>query len=226
MNLSMEGKKYIDSVLEERCLSWLFPPLETGQATCKQLFAINNKFFDCTEYLNSVPGHLLSYSISKQVKEQSKLPLFPFELHNEIINNRNGYTIPVLKRDDITITLLRSPKRFVIDSNDKLYLKQKCLNNNQLNSQMYIPDEFFDEFTNQNSFLYHGVLLYGAVKYWEGINFADIVFFDSDLKAYHHSINLLEKLHIHESTMTSEQKQKSILSAQNIIKEFINQSEG
>ena len=223
MNLSTEKKKYIDSVLD-KSMGWLFPILETGQAVCKKIFTINNEFFSCNEYINCVPGHLLSYSINKQVKEQSKLPLFPFDLNDEIINPRNSYTIPVLKKNDITITLLRSPKRFKIDDSDKIYLKHKCIKNNELDTQMYLPDDYFNQFDSDSS-SYHGVLLYGAIKYWEGISFADIVFFDSSLKKPHHHINLLEKLHVYEATMTNDEKKKSLLNTQNIIKEVIKQSE-
>lgn len=221
MNLSMERKNSIDSVLDDKSLGWLFPALETGQATCKAFMNLNEKFFDCEDYLNTVPGHLLSYSINKQLSNQCLLPSCPFEIHKEIINSRNRYSIPVLKKRDITISIMRSSNRKKIDRSDIAYLKKKCIKNNELDGQLSIFESNICEEKN-----YHGVLLYGSKRDWEGIEFADIIFFDSELKHIHHSLNLIEKLHIYELSMSEEDKEKSLLNAQNIIKDSKKELEG
>ena len=219
MNLATKHIEDINSILEEKTIRWLYPILETGQAVCKEFFNINANFFDCNDYINCVPGHILSYGINKQAYNQSQLPLFPFKLNREVINRRNNSATPLLKKGNVTISLLRSPNRFKIEDTDKKYLRQKCKKNNEINTQMYLPDLLLDEENNDQGESYHGVLLYGAVKYWEGINFADIVFFDSNLKEFYHSIDLMDRLHVYETNMTEEEKEKSLLNARNIIKE-------
>ncbi|WHH58494.1 hypothetical protein [Petroclostridium sp. X23] len=221
MNLSTEKKIHIDSILDDRSLGWLFPVLETGQATCKEFMKLNNEFFNCSDYLNTVPGHLLSYSINRQLSSQCSLPACPFTIHKEKINVRNQYCIPILRKDDITISIMRSVNRRRIDKNDKAYLKEKCRKNNELDGQFSL---FEPEISGENN--YHGVLLYGAEKDWNGIGFADVVFFDSQLKQIHYSINLMDKLHIYISSMSNGEKEKSILNAQNIIKDVKQQLEG
>lgn len=221
MNLSIEKRNYIDSVLDDKTLGWLFPALETGQATCRAFMDLNDEFFNCSDFLNTVPGHLLSYSINKQLFNQCLLPSSPFELNKEQINNRNKYCIPVLKRNNITVSIMRSSNRKTIENNDIVYLKKKCTRNNELDGQISMFESDICDAAN-----YHGVLLYGTNKYWEGIGFADIVFFDSKLKHMHHSLDLIDKLHIYESSMSSEDKKKSILNAQNIIKDLKTQMGG
>lgn len=221
MNLSTEKKEHIDSVLDDKALGWLFPVLETGQATCKAFMKLNEDFFSCIDYLNTVPGHLLSYSINKQLSDQCLIPTFPFEMDKEIINKRNGYSIPVLKKRDITISIMRTTNRKKIDRDNVEYLKKKCAKNNELDGQLSIFEPNIFEKDN-----YHGVLLYGSKKDWERIEFADIIFLDSELKHICHYIDITDKLHIYESLMSSEDKVKSLLNAENIIKDFKKQQEG
>ena len=222
MNLSSKNKKYIDSVLEDRTLVWLYPALETGQSVCKEFFKLNEEFFNCPDYINSVPGHLLSYSINKQIIEQGKLPLFPFKIHKEIINNRNSYAIPFMRKDNITISLLRCQKRFKIDDCDKKYLKLKCSTNKKLDPQIPL---FIDEYQDNKIEPLHGVLLYSMAKGFEGISFADIVFFDDTLTHNYYFINLLEKLHVYESASSTKENRKNLLDPKDIIKDFKKESE-
>lgn len=222
MNLSTEKKEHINSTLNDKCLGAILPILETGQLVCKEFMNLNNKFFDCADYLNVVPGHLLSYSINRQIFNQRLLSSFPFKLEKEMINKRNKYCIPILKKDTVSVSLIRSTNRMdIMDRSAKTYLKSKCIKNNELNSQISLFDEStFDEST------YHGILLYGAKKNGEGIKFADIVFFDSKLKYIYYYIDLMDKLRIYESSMNSQEKEKNLLNAKNIIKSAKNNSEG
>lgn len=218
MNLSTDKKKYIESVLDDKCLGWLMPVLETGQSTCKAFMNLNVEFFNCKDYLNSVPGHLLSYSINKQLAIQSLLPSCPFKIYKEEINNRNKYSIPILKKSDVTISMMRSTKRKEIDRNGKMYLKKKCRRNNEIDDQLSIFDSYDPYIHGKDN--YHGVLLYGSKKDWQGIEFADIIFFDSHLKDICYSLDLIDKLHIYESTMSNEDKEKSLVNAENLIKDI------
>jgi hypothetical protein len=224
MNLTTEKEGYIDSILDGKCLGWLMPVLETGQSACKAFMNTNKEFFAYEDYLNVVPGHLLSYSISKQLAIQSKLSACPFILYKEEINHRNKYNIPILKKSDITISVIRGTNRKELNGNDKKYLKKKCRKNNEILCQETFLDLVDIDIYEESN--YHGVLLYGSKKDWEGIEFADIIFFDDKLKKINHSINLMDRLHIYESTMNDEEKQKSLLNANNLIKDFKNQSEG
>ncbi|MFL0196958.1 hypothetical protein ACJDU8_15530 [Clostridium sp. WILCCON 0269] len=220
MNLTTEKEGYINSILDNKCLGWLLPVLETGQSACKAFMNTNNDFFGCEEYLNMVPGHLLSYSINKQLAIQGKLSSCPFLIYKEEINHRNKYSIPILRKSDITISVMRGANRKELNGTDKKYLKKKCRKNNDIPCQ----ETFLNLIDIKDN--YHGVLLYGSKKDWEGIEFADIIFFDDELKNINYSINLIGRLHVYQSSMSNEEKQKKLLNANNLIKDFKKQSEG
>lgn len=187
MNMSIENKEYINTILNDTVLNWLYPVLESGQVMCREFIKTNQSFFDCDEYLNVLPGTLLTYCISKQMKNQCLLTDSPFELVKEEINNRNGYAIPILKIENINISLMRSAQRWTIENVNKKYLIDKCSKNISLDHQIRLFD--LDWLSDDP---YHGVLLYGVDKLFEEINFADIVFFDRNLKAVRHSLNLIQ----------------------------------
>lgn len=220
MNLSIENKNHIDAILDDKTLGWLYPVLETGQAVCKAFVSSNNNFFDCKDFLNTVPGHLLSYSIYKELSHQCELPTNPFLLGKEMINSRNQYTIPVLKKGDVTISFMRSIMRKKIDNTEIKYLRDKCKKNNELDGQLSMENLIPCDEKN-----YHGVLIYGSKQDWDGIEFADIIFFDSNLEKINHEINLKNKLHIYESSGAAKSKDKNLLDANSIIKDFIKQVE-
>ncbi len=224
MNLTTEKEEYIDSILDDKCLGWLMPVLETGQSVCKSFMETNEEFFKCEDYLNMVPSHLLSYSINKQLSAQSKLSSCPFLVCKEEINHRNKYCIPILRKSDITISVMRGINKNELNGTDKKYLKKKCRKNNEIPCQeTFLNLMSLDTYEENN---YHGILLYGLKKDWEGIEFADIIFFDDKLKKIYHSINLIDRLYVYQSTMSDEEKQKSLLNTNSLIKDFKKQSEG
>ncbi|URZ15472.1 hypothetical protein [Clostridium felsineum] len=210
-----EGEAYIDSVIDDKCLGWLLPILETGETACKAFMNLNSEFFNCKDYLNMVPGHLLSYCINKQLSTQSLISSCPFISYKEVINKRNGYAIPILGKENVTISVMRSSKQKQVDLSDRRYLKEKCISNDEIDSQLSMFNECNQDYYKKDK--YHGVLLYGTKKDWEGIEFADIIFFDSKLKRECYSLDLVNRLHIYESTMSNEEKNQTLLNAKNLI---------
>lgn len=219
MNLSNDNKIYINTVLNDKALGCLYPVLDTGITACREFIKLNKDYFDCKEFLNTVPGTLLTYSISKQVKKQCALSSSQFILMPEKINQRNGYSVPILKKENVNLSIIRTTQRFKLDNPDKKYLKNKCRKNDELDNQIALYGLSNDVFLLSESF--HGVVLYGIEKDFSKIKFADIVFFDSNLKNVEYYLDISEKLHIYENSINKEQKEENILTANNLIKEFM-----
>lgn len=214
MNLSSEKKEYIETVLDDRTLGHLYPILEVGQIASRDFFNKNSDFFDVPEFLNNVPGHILTYCINKQLAP-SKIPQrFPFRVTCEEINKNNKNCAPFLKKGLVSISILRCRNRGKLDSSDKNYLKRKCKSNNILDGQLTI----FEEKCSSDEAI-HGVLIYGSQRATGGFEFADIVFFDSTLRNVIFSIDIMDKLKIYRSQIDDGEKQKNLLNAENLIKE-------